>query len=303
MTAAESSQIFEFRTVNRKKLLFSLSITATVMIIEFVGGFLTNSIALISDGWHMFTHCFAISLALVAIIIAAKPPCHHRTFGLYRAEILAAFVNGMFLIIIVIIIIIDAIQRVINPVDVLGFEMMIIAFVGLFVNLTSIGILHGSHDKDINIRSVFYHMIVDAVSSVGVLIAAIVIYFTDWFIIDPLISFGIAIVIIYWAVGIIRESTVILLEMTPAGVNIDDIGSDLKKRFPAIKEIVSIHCWTLTTNMIVFTAHIDVQPQVERDKLINEINEYLTKNYNVIESTIQVTKGGVTTSCFFPQPP
>ena len=127
MGEEHDSHIFEFRQVNRKKLLLSLTITISVMIVEFIGGYLANSIALISDGWHMFTHSFAIMLALVAIIIATKPPCHHRTFGLYRAEILAAFVNGIFLIIVVIIIIIDAIERLLNPQDVLVFDMMIVA--------------------------------------------------------------------------------------------------------------------------------------------------------------------------------
>ena len=301
MGEEHDSHIFEFRQVNRKKLLLSLTITISVMIVEFIGGYLANSIALISDGWHMFTHSFAIMLALVAIIIATKPPCHHRTFGLYRAEILAAFVNGIFLIIVVIIIIIDAIERLLNPQDVLGFEMMIVAILGLVVNLVSIKILHGSHSHDVNIKSVFYHMIVDAVSSVGVLAAAIIIHYTGWFIIDPIVSLGISAVIIFWAYGIIKESTVILLEMTPVGVDLDSISDNLKLTFPEIRDIISIHCWTITTNMVVLTMHIDVQPGIDRDDLTNSINDHLRTECNVVETTIQISKGGVTSSCFFPQ--
>ena len=211
--------------------------------------------------------------------------------------------NGIFLIIVVIIIIIDAVERMLNPQNVLGFEMMIVAFLGLAVNLVSIKILHGSHDHDVNIKSVFYHMIVDAVSSVGVLAAAIIIHYTGWFIIDPIVSLGISAVIIIWAYGIIKESTVILLEMTPVGVNLDQISDDLKATFPGIKEIISIHCWTITTNMVVLTMHIDVQPDTSRDDLTNRINDHLRAGCNVVETTIQISKGGVTSSCFFPQQP
>ena len=114
--------------LNRKKLVLSLSITSGVMFVELIGGFLTNSIALLSDAGHMFTHSFAIAISLVAILIAKRPPCHHRTFGLYRAEVLAAFINGLFLLLIVGIIIYEAIQRFIHPLEVLGLQMLLLSF-------------------------------------------------------------------------------------------------------------------------------------------------------------------------------
>ncbi|MFX0139127.1 MAG: cation diffusion facilitator family transporter, partial [Candidatus Hodarchaeota archaeon] len=139
-----SDHLFQFRTVEKKKLILSLTITLSVMVIEIVGGFITNSIALISDAGHMFTHAFAISISLLAIFIARKPPCHHKTFGLYRAEVLAAFINGLFLIPIVGIIIYEAILRFLNPQEIFGFYMLVVAFIGLAVNITSILILQGS---------------------------------------------------------------------------------------------------------------------------------------------------------------
>jgi cobalt-zinc-cadmium efflux system protein len=148
-----TSHIFEFRTVEKRKLLFSLSITAVVLVVELIGGFLTNSIALISDAGHMFTHCFALGISLGAIIIACRPPCHHITFGLYRAEVLAAFTNGIFLLAIAFVIIYEAIQRIIHPLEVFGLEMLIIGLIGLGVNLVSIYILHGSHKDNLNIKS------------------------------------------------------------------------------------------------------------------------------------------------------
>lgn len=156
-----TEHLFEYRSVEKKKLTLSLLITLAMMLIELVGGFLTNSLALISDAGHMFTHAFAIGISLIAIMIAKNPPCHHKTFGLYRTEILAAFVNGVSLLLVVSVIIYEAIQRIIHPKDVLSFQMLLVAFIGLIVNLVSIFILHSHHKKDLNIKSIFSHMIAD----------------------------------------------------------------------------------------------------------------------------------------------
>jgi len=298
---AFSERLFDYRSVEKRKLILSLSITSIVMIVEVVGGFLTHSIALISDAGHMFTHCFALGISLAAIMIARKPLCHHRTFGLYRAEIVAAFVNGLFLLFVVAIIIYEAILRIIHPEEVLSLHMLMIALVGLVANLVSIGILHGSHKEDMNVRSVFYHMVADAASSVGIVIAAIVIFFTGWNIIDPLVSLGISAVIIYWAWGILKDSTIILLEMAPRGLNTDIISDDLKSHFPEIKELFNVHLWTITADMLVFSAHVVVDQEqgnvVNQDNLIERVNRYLSEQYRVIESTIQMTSGQVAEVC------
>lgn len=288
---AFSTHLFEYRNVEQKKLILSLSITVVVMIIELIGGYLTNSIALLSDAGHMFTHSFAIAISLVAIIIARKPPCHHRTFGLYRTEVLAAFINGLFLILVVVIIVYEAIQRFINPLEVLGQQMLLIAFIGLGVNIASIIILHGSHKHNLNIKGVFYHMVADAVSSIGIVIGAIVIIITDWNFLDPLISLGISAIIIYWAFGILKDATRVLLEIAPKGLNIDVISKDLKKNFSEIKNLYNVHLWTITPDMIVFSAHITINKNklnMKQEKLISKINSYLYQNYNIIESTIQI---------------
>ncbi|UCG91659.1 MAG: cation transporter [candidate division WOR-3 bacterium] len=293
---AFTEHLFEYRSVHSKKLILSLSITFFVMILELIGGFLTRSIALISDAGHMFTHCFAIGISLVAIMIAKRPPCHHRTFGLYRAEILAALINGLFLLLIVGVIVYEAIQRIIHPADVLTLHMLMIALIGLTVNVASIFILHGSHTKNLNIKGVFYHMVADAASSVGIVIAAIIIYYTGLNIIDPLVSLGIAAVIIYWAWGILKESAIILLEMAPTGLNVDTISSDLKSQFSEIKELYNVHIWTITADLLVFSAHISLDDTralpIDQHKLITEINNYLHTKYHIIESTIQIAAEG-----------
>ena len=287
-----SEHLFTYRTVEKKRLILSLIITVTVMIVEIIGGLITNSIALISDAGHMFTHSFAIGISLLAIYIARKPPCHHKTFGLYRSEVLAAFINGLFLLPIVAIIIYESILRILHPQEILGFYMLIVALIGLAVNLTSIYLLHGSKKSDLNVRSVVSHMFADAVSSIGIVIVSIIIFFTGWTILDPIVSLGIAIIILYWAVGILRESSRILLEMSPRGLNINIICGDLKSNFQEILELFNVHLWTITPEMLVFSAHLKVSDDINmfsnQDSLIAKISSYLHKKYKIIESTIQI---------------
>ena len=296
-----SERIFEFRDVEKRKLTLSLVITALVMVVEIAGGILSRSIALISDAGHMFTHAFAITISLVAIIIASRPPCHHRTFGLYRAEILAAFINGLFLLAVGGLIIYEAIERIINPEDILALDMLLVAVAGLAVNVISIFILHGSHKRNINIKGVFYHMIADAASSVGIVVAAIIIYYTNWNIIDPIVSIGISLVIVFWAWGILKESAKILLEMAPTGLNVDIIIDDLKNKFPEIIQLEHAHLWTITADMLVFSAHILLddthQSAKDQNRLISKINGYLSRKYHIIESTVQILSEGDSATC------
>jgi len=295
-----SDHLFQFRSVESKRLVLSLAITLTVMVVEIIGGFITNSIALLSDAGHMFTHAFAIGISLLANFIARKPPCHHRTFGLYRAEVLAAFINGLFLLPIVGIIVFEAIVRFLNPQEVIGFYMLIVAFVGLAVNITSIFILQDSRDTSLNVKSVFYHMIADAASSIGIVIAAFIIMSTGLVILDPIVSLGISIVIIYWAYGILKDSTRILLEMAPKGMNIDTITEDLKTKFPEINEIDDVHLWTIIPDMLIYSAHIKLNIElitINQEDFILKINEYLLKNYKIIESTIQITPKDAIEAC------
>ncbi|MFX1346337.1 MAG: cation diffusion facilitator family transporter [Promethearchaeota archaeon] len=298
--SAYSDHLFQFRSVERKKLIISLSITITVMVLEIIGSFVTNSIALLSDAGHMFTHAFAIGISLLAIYIARKPPCHHKTFGLYRAEILAAFINGLFLFPIVGFIVFEAIIRFLNPQDVNGFYMLIVAFIGLAVNITSILILQSSHNTSLNVKSVFYHMIADAASSIGIVTAAFIIMSTGFVILDPIVSLGISIVIIYWAYGILKESVRILLEMAPKGMNIDTINEDLKLTFPEINEIYDTHLWTIIPEMLIYSTHIKLNNDMITDTqedFISKINDYLSNKYRIIESTIQIMPKDAVETC------
>lgn len=295
-----SENLSEYHGVEKKRLILSLLITSIIMMVELVGGLITNSIALISDAGHMFTHCFAIGTGLVAIVVARKPPCHHRTFGLYRAEILAAFINGLFLLCVSVLIIYEAILRIIYPLEIISYQMMLIGIIGLIVNIISVFILKDSSKDDLNIKGVFYHMIADTVSSIGIVGAAIVISFTGWNIIDPLISIGISFIILYWAWNVLKDSTRILLEMAPDGLDTDIIKSDVKKKFPEIKELFNAHLWVISSNIYVFSAYARLDDEYDprsQERLISKINEYLYKEYNITESTIQVSSKYSVSSC------
>jgi cobalt-zinc-cadmium efflux system protein len=286
-----TGHLFEYRHVEQKKLIISLTITLVAMFVELVGGYVTNSMALLSDAAHMFTHAFALIIGLAAIVIARKPPCQHQTFGLYRAEVLAAFINGLFLLVFVGIIMYEAILRLLHPIEILGFEMLLIAFIGLIVNISSILILRGAQKYDLNIRGVFYHMFADAISSVGIVIAALIIMYTNWIVIDPIVSIGISVIIVFWAWGVLKDSTRILLETAPKGLNIDVISDDLKKNFSEIRELHNIHLWSITPDMLVFSAHMQFDQskvQGKQEDIISKINDYLLKRYNIIECTIQL---------------
>jgi cobalt-zinc-cadmium efflux system protein len=290
-------KIFTYRQVEKKRLLISLFITASVLIIEIIGGLVSNSIALLSDAGHMFTHAFAISISLFAIYLARKPSCHHRTFGLYRAEILAAFINGLFLLVMVGFIVYEAVMRLINPIDIEIFYMVFIAIIGLIVNITSILILHGSHKEDINIKGVFFHMLGDAISSIAIVIVSVIIFYTGWSFLDPLISFLIAALIISWSIGILRDSGRILLEMAPKNLNIELIEDQMKGKFKDIEEIYHTHLWVITSEILALTTHIRIKNDVKQDRLINDINKFLHQKYNIIESTIQIEHSKEINSC------
>lgn len=293
----------EFRFASKKKLKISMVITIIFMFVEAIGGVLVGSIALINDAGHMFTHVFSIAIALVGMRIADQPSCTHKTYGLYRAEILTAFLNGLFLLGIAGFLGFEIVLRLINPEPIDSFYMIIVAIMGLVVNLISIKILQGSQKSDLNIQGVFTHMLADTASSIGVVIAGVIIYFTDWTILDPLMSIIILVFIVSWAWKVIRESSRILLEIAPHGVDTNIIIEDIKKNFPAIDEIFHMHLWTLTSDKNVVSFHITLKSQnqndVHEEALIDKIEDFLYEKYKIIESTIQINTQNDQNACKF----
>ena len=284
------SSIHEFRGVAKSKLVLSMIITGSVMVLEILGSILTGSLALGSDAGHMFTHLFALTISFVAIAIACKEPCHHRSFGFYRAEILAALFNSIFLFVVTAFIFFQGIMRLLDPQPVIGLEMLLVALFGLAANGLSVVILRKSVKSDLNIKGAFLHMFADTASSVVIIIGAIIVHLTNWYTIDPLLGIGISVLIFIWAWGLLKDSVNILLETAPKNMHMDEVSLELKENVPEIVQITDMHIWEITSGMYSLTAHIqinviDCQKSMQ---ILERINELLDQKYGIEHTTIQL---------------
>jgi len=236
-----------------------MALTGGMMAVELAGGLLTGSLALVSDAGHMVTHFFALGLSYFAIRIAARPPAREQSFGLYRAEILAAFLNGLFLVGVTLYIAYEAVMRFLEPVEIAGREMLLVAVAGLAVNLLSAALLRGASHGDLNVRSAFLHMLGDTLSSVAVVGGAGVILVTGRVQIDPVLSLIIAVVIGWWAFRLLAASVRILLEATPPGVDLGALEEALVTSDPRVCGVHDLHVWQITSGMLTMTAIVEVE--------------------------------------------
>lgn len=284
-----SRSLDEERLLKGTRLKFVIIITAIVMGIEVVGGFLTNSLALLSDAGHMLTHLFALGMSFFAIVLAARPVTKEKTYGFYRVEVLVAFVNGIALLFIAAFIFYKAIFRVISPQSVAELEMLLVAILGLAANGAGIFLLSGLGREDINVRSAFLHLIGDTASSGAVVLGGLIIYYTGNFIIDPLISILICSLILIWAGRLLTESTNILLEAAPKHVDIDEMVEIIKRRVSGVKAVHDVHVWVITSHMYAMTAHVIVDdiPLSRSREILEKINKLMNEQFNISHTNIQ----------------
>ena len=237
------------------------------MLVEFIGGIFANSLALVSDAGHMFTHFFALGVSLFAIVVASRPAPLERSFGLYRIEILAAFVNGLALIGVAVYIMYESVVRFLEPQPIAEMQMLVIAVAGLVVNLVSALLLAGVGRHDLNVRSAFLHMLGDTLSSVAVVAGAVVIHFTGWLRVDPALGGLIAVMIGIWSCRLLRDSASVLLESTPKHIRVSELDEALRGETPEIKGLHDIHVWEITSGMYAMTAHATVEPETTVERL------------------------------------
>jgi len=267
----------------------ALAITLFMMIAEIIGGLLSNSLALLSDAGHMFTDTLALALSFFAMKFAGMPATDKKTFGFYRLEILAALLNGVTLVVISLYIMYEAYQRILNPQPVAGTLMLIVAVIGLLVNIIGALFLMKHRETNLNIRGAFLHIIGDAVSSVGVIIGGVVILYTGWYLIDPILSILIALGIIAGAIGLVSESVSILLESAPSHINIAAVAEEIA-RVDGVREAYHVHVWTITSGVYALSAHviIDDRPVSGSRELLDAIRRRLTDRFKIMHSTIQL---------------
>lgn len=274
----------------KQKLKIVLSILIIFFAIELSAGFLTHSLALISDAGHMLTDILAISISLLGFKIAENKGTKDKTYGLYRAEIIAAFLNGILLILISGYILIEAIERLKNPPIVKGFEMFLVASVGLVVNLIAGTLLFTDRSKNLNIRSAYLHVLGDALGSIGAIVAGIVIITTKWYYADIIASFFISAVISYNSIKLLKDSTHILMEGAPSDIDIDKVAEELLK-IPDVIAVHDLHVWTLSSGRNILSAHVRVKGEIDRNKLnalLCDIRNIIKETSNIEHTTIQI---------------
>jgi cobalt-zinc-cadmium efflux system protein len=272
---------------NRQRLVIVLTLTVVYMLAEAVGGYLTNSLALLSDAGHMLTDVAALVLAMLALWFSGRPATTKKTYGYYRMEILAALANGVALIVISILICYEAVSRIQSPESVKGFQMLLIATGGLAVNGINMALLRSASDENLNMRGAFLHVIGDALGSVGAIVAGVLIWRFGWLASDPVISIAICLLIVYSSWKLIRDAVNVLLEGTPSHINIQSVVRCMEG-VAGIQEVHDLHVWTISSGKDALSAHVTADRGASARELLNALTEKLGDEFNIGHVTIQV---------------
>lgn len=274
---------------NQRRLTAALAITAVMTLVELAGGFLANSLALLGDAGHMFTDTMALGLAIAAVSLARRPASQTRTYGFYRAEVLAALTNGAILLAVCGLIFYRAYQRFVEPAEVRGGLMLGVAAMGLAANLAGILILRSASRENLNVKGAFLHMWGDTVSSLGVILAGVIILATGWTIVDPIISIFIGLIILRGAVGLVMESSDILLEAVPRHLDVARISGALRE-IQGVKDVHDMHLWTITSGIYALSCHLLIEDLMvsESGRIVEEVNRVLDRRFGIGHSTLQV---------------
>ena len=275
------------RTASRRALAVALVLTASYTAVEVVGGLAAGSLALLADAVHMLSDNVALALALVAAWLATKPATPERTYGYKRAEVLAALANGVMLVALAIWIFVEAVMRLRDPGDVLGGWMLAIALLGIVVNVAAGIVLSRARSHSLNVEAAFRHVFADLLGSVGVAVAAVVILATGWVEADPLVSILIGVLVLVSTWSILRDSTAILLESTPRGIDADALGQRLASA-PGVVEVHDLHVWTITSGFPALSAHVLVSPGEDCHGRRRELERLLRDEFGIEHTTLQV---------------
>ena len=272
-----------------RRVIIALVLTGTFMIVEVIGGLLSGSLALLADAGHMLTDTMALALAAVAFKVSKRPADTRLTYGYQRFQILAAFVNGLSLLLIVGWILYEAIQRFITPENVMGPTMLVVASAGLVINIIAFVVLHGGDKENLNIRGAALHVAGDLLGSVAAIVAAVIIIYTGWMQIDPILSVAVAILILKSAWVLVKRSAHVLLEGAPEWLDIEAMQRHLVERIPEVVSIHHVHVWGMTPQDLMLTMHvqIDAEPGNPTD-IIRQVKEQLSEEYGIGHSTIEI---------------
>jgi cobalt-zinc-cadmium efflux system protein len=286
---AQCSHIAPARAESARRMALALAITAVVMIVEAVGGWLSGSLALLADAGHMLADVGALGLALFVTRVAQRPATPARSFGLLRLEILAALANGAALIVIAVGIGIEAWHRFRAPPAIDARLLVGVATVGLVANLASMRILHHGHDHSLNQRGAYLHVLSDALGSVGAILAGVVVLATGWTLADPIVSVGIGLLILSGAWRLVRESMDILLEATPAHVPLGAVHDRLVS-VPGVESVHDLHVWTVTSGVVALSGHLVVKDPTHNQPILEEVQNRMKGEFGIRHVTVQMEK-------------
>ncbi len=277
---------------NLRRVMVALVLTGAFMIVEVVGGIISGSLALLADAGHMLTDTMALALAAMAFHVSKRPPDGKLTFGYQRFQILAAFVNGMSLLAVVGWILFEAVNRFISPNEILGETMLVVAAAGLVVNLISFAVLHSGDQDNLNIRGAALHVAGDLLGSVAAIVAALVIIYTGWLLIDPILSVAVAALILKSAWSLVKRSAHILLEGAPEWLDVPMMQDRIVAGVPGVSEIHHVHIWGLTPQELMLTMHMGVVDNANQADVIRDAKRFLKNEYGIGHATIEVDVDG-----------
>jgi cobalt-zinc-cadmium efflux system protein len=277
----------------RGSLKIALYITVTFLVAEFIGAIYTNSLALLADAFHMLTDAAALSLSFFAMWFSSRRATPRKTYGFYRVEILAALLNGVFLVLTAIYIFYEAYDRFMTPPVVKANWMLAVAVMGLLANLVSAWVLFGKHHHNLNVRGAFFHVLTDAIGSVGAILASIAILVSGYQIADPLISVVVAVLILWSSWILIRDAVDILLEGTPAHINIVSLREQLGS-VDGVLSVHDLHVWTLTSGVLAMSCHVVAQEdKPNRTELLGRVNDVAREQFHIDHTTIQIEEHNI----------
>jgi cobalt-zinc-cadmium efflux system protein len=279
------------RSKSSRALVVVLALTATFTVVEVVGGLLTGSLALLADAGHMLSDNLSLGLALFAAWLAGRPATPERSFGYQRAEILAALFNGVTLVAVSIWIFTEAYSRLREPTEILGGWMLAVAALGLLVNIAGALILSRSEGENLNVQGALRHVVADALGSVGAIVAALVIVLTGWRYADPLVSVAIGLLILASSWTLLRDSTNILLEATPRGIDAEKVGRRMASA-EGVVEVHDLHIWTITSGFPALSAHVLVGRNEDCHARRRQLEKLLEHEYGISHTTLQVDHVG-----------
>jgi cobalt-zinc-cadmium efflux system protein len=272
-----------------RRVIIALILTGTFMVVEVIGGLISGSLALLADAGHMLTDTMALALAAVAFKVSKRSPDTKLTFGYQRFQILAAFVNGLSLLLIVGWIAYEAVRRFFSPETVLGETMLLVAVAGLFVNIAAFAILHSGDRDNLNIRGAAIHVAGDLLGSVAAIAAAVVIIYTGWMPIDPILSILVAALILKSAWTLVKRSAHVLLEGAPEWLDVAEMQANIVAKVPAVSGIHHVHVWGLTPQDLMLTMHLNLRSETANPtSIIRSVKAILSEDYKIGHSTIEV---------------